>query len=73
MQEFGLQHLSQRELADAFVEFRPYLGRCRFNDCRHLSEPAAASIAAVAEGKITARRLEAYRRIVSDLKKVKSY
>lgn len=73
MQEFGLQHLSQRDLADAFVEFRPYLGRCHFNDCRHLSEPRCGLSAALSEGKISARRLEAYRRIVTDLKKVKSY
>ena len=73
MQEFGLQHLSQRDLAAAFVEFRPCLGRCRFNDCRHLSEPGCALNAAVSEGKITSRRLDAYRRIVADLKQIKSY
>ena len=73
MQEFGLQHLSQRDLADAFVEFRPVLGQCRFNDCRHMTEPGCAIVAAVSEGKISLRRLEAYRRIVADLKKVRPY
>ena len=73
MQEFGLQHLSQRDIASAFIEFRAYLGRCRFNDCRHMSEPGCAISAASAEGKIDPRRLGSYRRIVSDLKKAKSY
>ena len=73
MQEFGLQHLSQRDLANAFVEFRPVLGQCRFNDCRHMTEPGCAVVAAVSEGAISSRRLEAYRRIVADLKKVKPY
>ena len=73
MQEFGLQHLSQSDIAAAFVEFRAYLGHCRFNDCRHMSEPGCAVSAASAEGKISSRRLESYRRIVSDLRKAKSY
>ena len=71
MQEFGLLHLSQRELADAFQEFHPYLAACRFNDCRHTGEPDCAIDAAVSDGKISARRLAAYRRIVADLKRVK--
>jgi ribosome biogenesis GTPase len=73
MQEFGLQHLSQRDLAAAFVEFRPCLGGCRFNDCRHTVEPGCALTAAVSEGKISSQRLEAYRRILADLKKAKPY
>jgi ribosome biogenesis GTPase len=71
MQEFGLQHLSQRELADAFQEFHPYLAACRFNDCRHTGEPDCAVEAATYDGKVSARRLAAYRRIVADLKRVK--
>jgi ribosome biogenesis GTPase len=73
MQEFGLQHLSQRDLAAAFVEFRPCLGGCRFNDCRHTAEPGCAVTAAVSEGRISSRRLEGYRRILADLKKAKQY
>jgi ribosome biogenesis GTPase / thiamine phosphate phosphatase len=73
MQEFGLQHLGQREIADAFVEFRAFLGRCKFNDCRHAGEPGCAVDAAVNEGRIDIRRLESYRRIVSALGKIKAY
>lgn len=73
MQEFGLLHLSQRELADAFREFLPYSAACRFNDCRHTGEPNCAVEAAVSDGKISARRLAAYRRIVADLKRVKPF
>ncbi len=39
MQEFGLQHLTAWDLEHAFVEFRPYSGKCKFNDCRHRGEP----------------------------------
>ncbi len=63
MQEFGLQHMSLVDIEAGFVEFRPYLGQCRFQDCRHLAEPGCALAQAVAEGAISARRLEMYRRI----------
>jgi ribosome biogenesis GTPase / thiamine phosphate phosphatase len=67
MQEFGLRHLTQRELADAFQEFRPYFAACRFNDCRHAGEPDCAVQEAMSQGKISSRRLAAYRRIIADL------
>jgi ribosome biogenesis GTPase len=63
MQEFGLAHLSWREISAGFPEFRPLMGQCRFPDCRHLSEPGCA-IAAAEPEKIAPRRLELYRRIV---------
>lgn len=65
MQEFGLHHLSRDDIAHAFVEFRPYLGHCRFNDCKHLVEPDCAIREAVVEGKISERRMESYRRMTA--------
>ncbi|MBC7787772.1 MAG: ribosome small subunit-dependent GTPase A [Methylophilaceae bacterium] len=60
LQEFGLHHLSIIELEYAFIEFRPYLGKCRFNNCRHHHEPDCAIIDAVEIGKITSTRLACY-------------
>lgn len=57
MQEFGLSHLTRAELEHGFVEFHPYLDKCRFRDCRHDREPDCALRAAVAAGKISPRRL----------------
>jgi ribosome biogenesis GTPase len=68
MQLFGLHHLEEPELADAFVEFRPWLGQCRFRDCRHVSEPGCAIAAACDKGKISARRLASYRGLARELK-----
>ena len=68
MQLFGLHHLEGPELADAFVEFRPWLGQCRFRDCRHVSEPGCAIAAACDKGKISARRLASYRGLARELK-----
>ncbi|MDP3540487.1 MAG: ribosome small subunit-dependent GTPase A [Azonexus sp.] len=64
LQEFGLGHLDRQEIEHAFREFRPYLGQCRFRDCRHNREPDCALIAAVNTGKIDKTRFAAYHRIV---------
>lgn len=66
VQAFGVHHLGVDDLASAFVEFRPYLGQCRFRDCRHLSEPGCAISAAQESGVINPRRLTSYRRLAED-------
>ena len=68
LQEFGLNHLSQLDLELAFVEFRPYLGNCRFNNCSHSHEPDCAIIKAIAQDKISAVRHAIYQVISTELK-----
>jgi ribosome biogenesis GTPase len=60
LQEFGLHHLSVEELEHAFIEFRPFLGKCRFNNCKHQQEPDCALKDAVAAGSISPNRLAIY-------------
>jgi ribosome biogenesis GTPase len=67
LQEFGLHHLSPQDLEHAFREFRPVIGECRFNDCKHLNEPGCAVAAAAARGDVDARRLESYRKLAPQL------
>ena len=64
LQEFGLGHLDRQEIEYAFREFRPYLGQCRFRDCKHHREPDCALTAALASGKIDKRRFAVYHRIM---------
>lgn len=64
LQEFGLQHVNPVELAHCYVEFRPHLGRCKFNDCRHMAEPGCAIIALMESGVIAAARVESYRELL---------
>lgn len=66
LQEFGLGHLDRQEIEIAFREFRPYLGQCRFRDCRHDREPGCALRAAVEAGAIDAGRFASYHRIVGN-------
>lgn len=67
IREFGLIHLSEQDVTDGFIEFRPYLGRCRFRDCRHRNEPGCALLHAVEAGKIHPERFASYRRILDSL------
>jgi ribosome biogenesis GTPase / thiamine phosphate phosphatase len=67
LQEFGLNHLSQQELELAFKEFRPYLGKCRFNNCKHTHEPDCAVINAVQQDKISATRLKFYQELTAEI------
>ncbi|ASU38050.1 ribosome small subunit-dependent GTPase A [Herbaspirillum sp. meg3] len=59
-QEFGLYQLSEGMLERAFREFAPYLGKCRFYNCHHLTEPDCAVLAAVKTGEIAAMRHQLY-------------
>jgi ribosome biogenesis GTPase / thiamine phosphate phosphatase len=66
MKVFGLAHLAPERVAEAFVEVRPFLGHCRFNDCRHAEEPDCAVTAAVDAGKIAPHRLALLHALIAD-------
>ena len=65
VRDFHLASVPDDELGNGFREFRPYLGQCKFNNCRHLSEPGCAIHAAVAEGRILERRMASYRQLMT--------
>lgn len=69
LQEFGLHHIVPEELDATFVEFRPFIGQCRFANCRHASEPGCAIDEAAKSGTVSPRRLAAYRQILGSLKR----
>lgn len=60
LQEFALQHLDAGALAHAFVEFRPFLGQCRFRDCTHETEPGCRLQQAATAGEIDPARLQLF-------------
>lgn len=64
--EVGLWGIEPRELASCFPEFRPLIGECRFQDCRHVSEPGCRIQAEVAAGAIAEDRLESYRMLLAE-------
>jgi ribosome biogenesis GTPase len=63
LRELGLWQVPPSELAWCFPELRPFLGRCAFNNCHHLTEPRCAVRAAVDAGAVSPERYESYRRL----------
>ncbi|HEX3098389.1 MAG TPA: ribosome small subunit-dependent GTPase A [Usitatibacter sp.] len=63
-QSFGLFHLTEDQIGEAMREFRPFLGRCKFNDCAHLGEPGCTIIEAAGRGEITRERLSFYQVLI---------
>ncbi len=66
LQEFGLHHLSVAEIEHGFPEIRPWLGQCRFRDCRHDREPECALQAALQRGDLDPRRFAAFRSLLDE-------
>jgi ribosome biogenesis GTPase len=50
-------------LDQAFADIAELAAYCRFGDCRHDAEPGCAVVAALADGSLTARRLESWRKL----------
>lgn len=69
--ELGLE-LKER-LPETFVEFRPYLGECRFVGCSHTREKDCAVLAAVKAGQIPKSRHQSYLRLCDELKDLRSW
>lgn len=72
VREFGLWHLEADQVTQGFVEFRAYLGGCKFRDCRHDTDPGCAIRAAVEKNEISAVRFENYHQILDSMTQVKT-
>ena len=68
VRSFRLGDIDRSTLENGFVDLKPYLGHCRFSDCSHSSEPGCALQQALAEGKISAHRLENFLHMADKLK-----
>ena len=67
MREVGAWGIDPEILAGCFPEFRGFLGQCRFDNCRHLTEPACAVRQAAEQGVFDPDRLESYRHIYEEV------
>jgi ribosome biogenesis GTPase len=66
LRELGVWDVDPGLLEWAFVEFRPYLDACRFDDCTHDHEPGCAVRAAVARGDVSPERYASYLSLLAD-------
>lgn len=67
VREFGLWHLETEEITNAFIEFHPYLGLCKFRDCKHDDDPGCALKKAVDNGEISSVRFDNYHKIIGSM------
>jgi ribosome biogenesis GTPase len=68
VRDFTLSEVAPELLDKGFREFAPYLGQCRFHNCRHVSEPGCAVQNAARAGAISPLRLENYRELVKAMR-----
>lgn len=71
LREVGMWALAPTELDNCFPEFRPYLERCRFADCKHSVEPHCAVREAVLKGAVSRARYESYVKLREELEESK--
>jgi len=64
VRNFTLNRVAVEQLEQGFPELAPYLGQCRFRNCRHVNEPGCAIHNAARSGAIHPQRLESYRTLV---------
>jgi ribosome biogenesis GTPase len=67
IREFGLWHMDEDEVLDGFIEFKPFIGHCKFRDCSHRHEPGCAILKALEDGHISDTRMSSYRYILRTL------
>ncbi len=67
VRSFGLWGVGPRDLEQAYVEFRRFLGECRFSDCGHREEPGCALRGAVERGEVSRLRYESFLRLRDEL------
>ena len=61
------------DLAHTFREFTPYLGKCRYTDCTHVSDEECAILDAVVKKEISPIRHASYKELYTILKDKKKY
>lgn len=66
IKEFGIVDIEEQEISHYFVEMRPFITQCKFNNCRHLNEPGCAVKKAVEEGVIREERYNSYLSILAN-------
>lgn len=64
VREFAMWHLETEQILEGFIEFKPFLGLCKFRDCQHKKDPGCALKQAIKDGKVTKQRYQSYLKIL---------
>ena len=60
----SFDQINEDELGACMIDFEPYIGQCKFNDCIHQNEPGCAVKDAVEAGKIPLIRYQNYLQVL---------
>ncbi len=71
IQNFGLSHLTNREVRDSFTDFLNF--PCPYAGCQHIGENECAVKIAVASGELLPTRYQSYLQIITELERNKTY
>ena len=66
IREFGVVDLNNAELSHYFKEMKPFIGKCKFNNCQHIHEPQCAVLEALEAGQIPVERYQSYLSIMAN-------
>ena len=73
IQNFGICHLSDEQVREAFPEFHEPAAQCQFTNCWHLQEPACKVQVLLGEKKISESRFRSYREMLEETRRTKKY
>lgn len=66
---FEINEIEKNELANYFIEFKPYINNCEYVDCSHIKEENCGIKEALKQNKISQERYDRYCKIVNKLDK----
>lgn len=69
----SLFDMEKEDLCTYYPEFDPFIDKCRFRGCAHISEPVCGVKEAVKEGQISKIRYDNYVLLYEELKNTKKY
>nr|WP_244993688.1 small ribosomal subunit biogenesis GTPase RsgA [Pseudidiomarina sediminum] len=68
IREFALWHLEESRVAWCYTDFRPFLGQCKFRDCKHQpQDPGCALQDAAESGDLHTLRLYNFHKIIESM------
>ncbi len=67
MRELGMWDVTEG-LGEAFADVEMFIGKCRFRDCKHESEPGCAVCEAIKSGELDPSRFESYKKLKAEAK-----
>jgi len=72
VRQFSPAPCELHELEQAYQDFEPFLGKCKFNNCTHTIEPSCAILQAVEEDELSYDRYQSFQRLIREFNEQQS-